>query len=366
MKIRTVRFHGRQAWEMDNGLLSVTMTVGGGHIACLHLCEGPKMSPLWVPPWESVEPWQYRQPRKLVVGQRVLASILGHNLCLGWFGAPSQDEFQQGLECHGEASIARWRFIGKHVTNQKLSMTCECVLPVAQMRLIRTLTVWKNSNVVDVQEQVQSMSRRDQPFTMCEHVTLGPPFLEKGVTVFDMPATRCHTFPDKFKEKQRVKTNTAFTWPKGPGINGRPVDLRMIGKAYKASSDFTTQLMDVRRPDAWFSALNPKVGLLLAYVWRRADFPWVGNWEENYARQFKPWLGRTLTRGMEFSNTPFPGSLRKVVTMGQFHHLPTYRWLPAKGKVEMKYSIILQSAPADAKGVKNIRRTGRNFKIELK
>ena len=89
--------------------------------------------------------------------------------------------------------------------------------------------------------------------------------------------------------------------------------------------------MDPRRSDAWFSAVNPKQGLMLAYVWKRADFPWIGNWEQSYGRKESPWDGKSLTRGMEFTNTPFPVSLREAVDMGRFQGEKTFRWLTAKG-----------------------------------
>jgi hypothetical protein len=139
----------------------------------------------------------------------------------------------------------------------------------------------------------------------------------------------------------------------------------MIGREYKTSSDYTANLMDPRKEDAWFAAVNPKLGLMLAYVWRRVDFPWIGNWEENYARKQKPWAGKALTRGMELANTPFPTALRNAVSMGTFHGLPTYRWLPAKGEIELEYSIIYAAIPTDVLGVKNITRSRGGFGIDL-
>jgi hypothetical protein len=366
MRIRNTMYRGRKVWEMDNDEVSLVMTVGGGHIAAMTAHERPGLSPLWAPVWKSMEPWQYN-PRKHDAkhGSKLLAAILGHNLCLGWFGDPSDEEAKQGLTCHGEAPVAKWRLVKKSVSKNGLSMTCSCVLPVAQMEFIRTLTTRRVSNIIDVREEVRNLSKRDLPFTMCQHVTVSAPFLEKGVTTFDMPATKCHTFPGKFGDIQRLKQNTSFVWPKGPGAKGSRVDMRMIGKEYRKSSDFSAQLMDPKKRDAWFAAVNPKLGLLLAYVWRRSDFPWVGNWEENYGRKGNPWAGKSLTRGMEFTNTPFPVGLKKAVTMGKFHGQPTYRWLPAKGKVNVEYSIVLASVPSYVKGVASIERSPNGFGMDL-
>lgn len=233
------------------------------------------------------------------------------------------------------------------------------------MAFTRTLTTRRVSNVVDVKETVRNLSRRDLPFTMSQHVTLGPPFLEKGVTVFDMPAIRCQTFPGKFGAVQRLRQNAPFEWPTGPGTDGRRVDMRMIGREHKKSSDFTANLIDTRRTQGWFTALNPDQGVLLAYVWDRADFPWVGNWEENYCRKGNPWAGKSLTRGMEFTNTPFPEGLRKAVDMGRFHGIPTFRWLPAGGTVEYSYSLLFVSVPPDVRGVADLESKPGGFTLDL-
>lgn len=366
MKITTGTYMGRKVWQLDNEALTFTMSQGGGHIAGLTLHEKGDINPMWAPIWDSMEPWEYRREKHAAKYElRLLASILGHNLCLGYFGDPSADEAKQGLEVHGEAPVARWKLIRKKVTAETVSMTCGCDLPIAQMSFERTVMSRRGSRVVHVVEEVRSLSKRDLPFTMCEHATFGPPFLEKGVTVFDMPATRGHTFPGPFSKAMRMKPDAAFTWPKAPSARGGKLDLRMISTKDRASSDFSTQLMDPRQETAWFSALNPRLGLLVAYVWRREDFPWVGNWEENYGRHSVPWVGKSLTRGMEFANTPFPIGLRKAVDMGTFQGEKTFRWLPAMGRIEIGYDIVIASVSTRAKGVHTIERTDRGVEVDL-
>lgn len=365
MKISETRLNGRQGWRLDNDTIGLTMLKGGGHIASVVLNEKPDVNPMWTPVWQPLEPWQFKPRDKDRYGLRLLAGICGHNLCLGWFGDPSPEEARAGMETHGEAPVARWKATRKTASQRSLALSCACELPVAQMTFERTLKTRKGSNIVSVTEKIRNTSRRDLPFTMCQHVTLGPPFLEKGVTVFDMPATEAHTFPGPFGPVQRLRPDTAFTWPVGPGPRGRKVDMRTIGTRDETSSDFSAQLMDPAREDAWFSALNPRLGVLIAYIWKRADFPWIGNWEENYARKEAPWAGKSLTRGMEFTNTPFPIGLRRAVDMATFHNQPTYRWLPARSAVTVEYAIVIKPVPETCTGVVDIRRRGSGFSIDL-
>jgi hypothetical protein len=258
--------------------------------------------------------------------------------------------------------VARWRVLKRKVTARRLVFQYGCVLPIAQMRFVRTVTLEAGSSIVRVREVVVNLARRDLPFTMCQHVTFGPPFVEPEVTIFDMPATQGHTFPGTFSQRQRLKPNTSFTWPFGRGVKGK-VDLRFVGRS--PYGDFSANLMNPKQEHAWFSALNPRLGLMVAYVWRRADFPWIGIWEENRARKTPPWDGKSVTRGMEFSNTPFPVGLRKAVDRGCFQGQPTYRWLPARDRITYDYSILACPVEASCKGVATITPTGKTFGVDL-
>jgi hypothetical protein len=369
MEIIAASMHGRTGWKLDNGALALFVMAGGGHIADLKLKGKATVNPFWVPKWKTMEPWNYRRSDERKYGVKLLAGISGHNVCLGSFGDPSPEEARAGLGCHGEAPIARWRCLKKSVTARRLIFSYGCELPMVRMRLERILTMDKGSFIVRIRERVANLARCDVPFTMCQHVTFAAPFIEPEVTVFDMSATKGRTFPGVFGNPQRLKSDAAFTWPAGPGIKGR-VDLRTMGRG--RNSDFYANLMHAsscginrKRDYAWFSAVNPKQGLMVAYAWRRSDFPWLGVWEENRARESLPWDGKELTRGMEFANTPFPVGLRKAVDMGTFQGQPTFRWLPALGDVTSEYSLLAVPVDSGCRGVADIAPTQSGFRVDL-
>ena len=107
----TSLFRGRRAAAIENDDLRVTVVEGGGHIAeVFHKAIG--VSPLWIPPWPSIEPGDYVRSKDATYGASIeshlLAGIMGHNLCLDIFGGPSDEEYAAGLQPHGEASIATY------------------------------------------------------------------------------------------------------------------------------------------------------------------------------------------------------------------------------------------------------------------
>ncbi|MBA4388610.1 MAG: hypothetical protein C0404_11560 [Verrucomicrobia bacterium] len=365
MKFGETLLGGRKAWKLDNGAATLVMLAGGGHIASLTLNEKPAVNPLWVPVWKPVEPWQYAAKHAKTHTSKLLGAIAGHNVCLGWFGEPSPEEAAAGMECHGEAPVAKWRLVRKALSGGVMTVETECELPVVGMVLKRTISTQTGKQDFHVTDTVRNVSQRDIPFTICEHVTFGPPFLQKGETVFDMPAVQSHTFRGQFSDKQRLRPNAPFAWPRGPGRHGEMVDMRTIGNSYGASSDFSTQLIDPKRPDGWFTAVNAELGVLVAYTWRRKDFPWVGNWEENYGRKTRPWGGRSLARGMEFANSPFPVGLRKATEMAHFQGHPTFRWVPALTSIDFSFDIVITPVAEEVKGVKDMYRTSTGFAFDF-
>ena len=86
-------FKGRQAAAIENDHLRVTVLREGGHIAEI-FDKVAGVSPLWVPPWPSIEPSTYQLSKHPEYGSdseaKLLAGIMGHNLCLDFFGGPSR------------------------------------------------------------------------------------------------------------------------------------------------------------------------------------------------------------------------------------------------------------------------------------
>src|SRR5205085_6667900 len=106
-----MRYRGRRAAAIENDALRVTVLEGGGHIAEI-LDKATGVSPLWIPHWPTIEPADYDLIRHPEYGggadASLLASLMGHNLCLDVFGGPSEEEAAAGLPAHGEVSVARF------------------------------------------------------------------------------------------------------------------------------------------------------------------------------------------------------------------------------------------------------------------
>ena len=334
-------YRGRRAAVLQNQNLRVTVLREGGHIAEI-FDKQTGVNPLWTPPWPSMEPSEYDPIKHPEFGTgteaRLLAGIMGHNLCLDIFGGPSPEEAAAGITVHGESSVAPYEI---DATGGQLNLRVR--LPLAQLQFERWLELRGRS--LKIREAVENLSASDRPIAWTQHVTLGPPFLEPGVTQFRASATLSKVYESQFGSADYLKAGASFEWPMAPLAGGGLADLRTFNGA-AVSGAFTAHLMDPHRAHSFFAAFSPAHKLAFGYVWKRADFPWMGIWEENRSRTFRPWNGETITRGMEFGVSPIPESRREMIERGRLFDTPAYRWLPAKSRLEVEYWALSQSADA--------------------
>lgn len=329
------RWREREAVSIENGSLRLTALRSGGHIAeIFHKSAG--VNPLWVPPWPTTDHPVYKGSGDFEAP--LLAGIHGHNLCLDLFGTPSPEEAAAGMTVHGQGSTARYE-----IAESGGALTMSAELPLHGMRFTRVLRL--DGETVRFHETVENLTPADRPIAYTQHVTLGPPFLEKGATEFAAPATRAHTYPSDFAGPNgNLRVNAAFDWPNAPRANGRGVvDMRRMENVERSAA-FATQLMDPHRERAWFAAWSARYGLVFGYEWKRSDYPWLGIWEENNSRTHEPWNGRTLARGMEFGASPFPETRRAMIERRELFGTPAFRWLPAKSKIVCEYSAFARKA----------------------
>jgi hypothetical protein len=327
-------FHGRQAHCIENEFLRVTILEQGGHIAEI-FDKRANVSPLWIPHWDSIEPADFGAPHYDIFGDgpdaKLLAGIMGHNVCLDIFGGPSNAEALAGYTVHGEASVLTYQ-----ITELPGELSITVVLPLAQLSFRRSLLL--RGNLVQMKEWITNLTAFDRPIAWTQHVTLGPPFLDPLTTQFTASVDRSIVAETDPGRHAYLTHGEPFRWPFAPGKEGRPADLRRM-HATAPASGYTAHLVDKTAEHAFFTAFSPEHRLAFSYIWKAADYPWLGIWEENCSRQASPWNGRTITRGMEFGVSPFPESRREMVGRPKLFGSEVYRWLSAEETLKSEYWI---------------------------
>ena len=216
-------FRGRRAAAIESDSLRVTVLEGGsrrrgvspkqnGAVRCGYALA-------------SIEPSPFDPPntRPSAAGQmRLLAGIMGHNLCLDIFGGPSDAEAAAGLTVHGEASAATYE-----IETRGSELVMSAALPMSALHLRRTLEL--RDDMVLVRESVRNLSACDRPIGWTQHVTIAPPFLEHGQTELRTSATRSKVFESQFGPADYLSAGAEFDWPNAPAADGTSVDLRIRG-----------------------------------------------------------------------------------------------------------------------------------------
>jgi hypothetical protein len=186
--VKKTVFRNRSAVVLENEYLRVTVMEYGGHIAEI-VRPFSQVNPMWQPAWISIDPTEWNASCEPIYGSayegKMLSCVLGHFLCLDTFGIPSLEERAAGAVLHGEALLTKCAIDG----NER-DLTCSWELPNGVLKLTRKLELAEGSFVLKITETLENSSARDYPTAWTQHVTLGPPFLEQGVTQFTIPDVR--------------------------------------------------------------------------------------------------------------------------------------------------------------------------------
>jgi hypothetical protein len=354
-QIRSLKYQNRNAWRIESPELRVTILEGGGHIAEIVLKAKGDLNPLWLQDRPTMEPMEYVPERheKIYGGgpvAKLMSGLMGHNLCFPYWGNPSDSEYKAGMSFHGETGVVRWKKLDYRQQNGETQLKVAADLPESQTRFTRTITLVTGAPVVYFENLAENLTALDRPIGWCEHVTIGPPFLKKAVTLFDASLTRGRAIGDTGRDE--------FRWPEGQAETR--VDLRTV-RDVERSGFVNNFLVDPSKEFAYFTAANPEARLLVGYLFPRKEFPWLNIWEANQPpSDTQPGL---LTRGLEFSNTPTHGSLKALIAVPTLWEVPAYEWLNARSILVKRFCAFSAELPEGFRGVQDVKVGDRSLEI---
>lgn len=353
-------FHGRASWTIETDSLRLTLLQSGGHLAEIVLKEDATVNPLWVPSRPTIDPETYDpEIHGTIYGRnpesRLLSGLAGHNLCFPFWGNPSPSEFAAGMTFHGESNIRRWQLIEECPGE----ITIEVALLESVTKMRRRFRA--QGHALHCESEALNLSTWDRPFGWCEHVTMGPPFVESDVVRFDAALGKGFVTGDSL--------GPHFAWPEGLSGCSEVPDFDLTWFSETAHGDMVNSfLVEPNRDWAYFTVFHKGFGLLFGYVYPRADYPWLNVWECNNEKM--------KARGMEFSNTPHHGTMKTLISMPNMWDVPTYEWLDARSTVRKRFTAFLHPVPMDYRGTADIqvgpyafevieRDTGRLFRVPV-
>jgi hypothetical protein len=346
---QTTVFEERPAVVLSNGTVELTVLNEGGAMAQIVLAgDKEKINPLWNPYWIA------RQ-----AGQKPPTSLArGHFVCIDGFGPVSAEERAAGLTAHGEAYALPWKLQTHQKQGNTLSAAYSVALPIAQEHFTRTYHLVDGENIVWVDSAVTSLLGFDRPVFWGEHATISAPFLEPGKVAVDMPVSRSKTKSHGMQPNptRQLQSDVEFTWPMAPTIDGQMLDVRSAPMKPN-TVDHTTALLDPSRRLVFVTALHLDKRLMIGWVFRREEYPWVQTWLSN------PGSNR-MTRGLEFATQPFDLTRADVLKNGPLFDSPVLRILPAKSTITSSFLMFYTAVPDGFRKVDDVQLTGGKLIIE--
>ncbi len=302
--------------------------------------------------WSSAigeNPFSWEQPRhEMPENNQAGAPLRGHFAAIGRFGAPSEGEAAMGLKHDGAPANTWWDVIEA----SPLHLIMEHQSSAEGLETKRTLTLADTVAMFVVQEEVKNTTATGRPFVMAQQLVLAPPFLGKG-TLFDTNAGKGFMQAYRSPDPERY----AYEFPTGTLPSGRRVNLRSGNENLSfTSSHVFASLGDY----AWLTVANPAQGLMLGYVWRAKDYPWLhlGNQYEDGRVSMKKIVFASAGTSQPFSQMLF--------VKNSFQGIPFFEYLDAGQAVSKAYACFLVKIPENFTGTSRIDILDNELSIELK
>lgn len=274
----------------------------GGGLVDFHLTGG--LNPLT---WEQAGGELESRPR-------------GHFLCLDRWGAPSAAELKNGMPFHGEASHVEWKALKPGAMSAQL--------PMAKLLVHRVASL--DGATLTVRETLTNQNPLGRIYNMVQHPTIAPPFLD-AKTFVDSNAGQGFA--------QIAPNDPPRPWPQG-----QSADLRhLTGDPLPNVVSFV-----IEADYGWVTACSPTAGLMVGYLWKTADYPWLNIW-----RDVKN--GQPAARGLEFGTTGLHQPYPELVKRGSMLGRALYSHLDAGESVERSYQVFLKPLPPKVTRVTGVR-----------
>ena len=324
---------GRPSLVLEHEQARLVVDLAGGSFREFRFVDQP-LNPLnWNPP----------------ASNQTSPMVMGHFLCLDRWGPPSKAEGANGMPYHGEAGKVLWNLDDEvHQPGGMLQARMTATLPMAGLKIDRTVQLAPRSTVALVSETVTNQNALGRPYNMVQHPSIAPPFLQES-TIVDANGRKGFaqggTLP--FPE------TPSFYWPQALNRDGEIVNLRYLTTHHQPNVVSFT----IDDPIGWVTAASPNHGLLIGYFWPTKDYPWLDIWRHSAE-------GKPAARGLEFGTTglhqPFPILMEK----GRIFGRKLFDYLDANQSATRRYATFLLRIPSDFSGVEKLDLTEDRIEVQ--
>lgn len=339
MSVDTWANESRPIVKLESSKATVVIDLGGGSISEYRL-KSNDLNPLQWDSW-SFSPTPDQTPP-------MVPRSMGHFLCLDRWGSASVAEKANGMTNHGEATQVWWAVSHEMESETgKLNARLRAKLPMAGIYVERSVLMQRESSVVIVEEFVTNLNPIGRIYNIVQHPTIGGPFLNEH-TIVDSNGTR------GFMQERSMPNpeDPEVRWPEALKMDGAEVDLRFL----EDDPAPTVVSYIIEEEYGWVTATSPETGLLLGYLWKTSDYPWLNIW-----RHVKD--GKPVARGLEFGTSGLHQPGKDLVAKGRIFDRPLYRYIDASETQAYPYAMFLLEIPEGFEGVGSVSYQGKTLEV---
>lgn len=329
--------NAQQETQLNNGLVSLSINTIGGAYTDFHFNKSG-INPL---------SWKLTQ-NDMPANNKSGAPFQGQFLCLGRWGSPTPGEIKAGVPHNGEPSRDKWNVQSFDALNLKMS----CEAPLDGLAITRTVEMDKKASVWQVEESVKNTFCVGRIYNIVQHATLGPPFLSSSTIVNSNAGDGflqeyCYPDPNKL----------AYRWPLGI-IDSTKAPLNLESSKGKVNY-VSTHIFDENIKYGWITAASPDQSLLIGYVWKTAEYPWLNVW--HYSKDGVP-----IAKGLEFGTTGIGKSYKELLESNTFFKgHASYEYIDATESKDKSYICFMIKIPKGFKKVEKIEVSEHNVILTI-
>lgn len=277
---------------------------------------------------------------------------MGHYLCFDRWGPPTEAERANGFFPHGEVNTEEWEMLDVPQIKDGLTVcSMQCRLPMGGLRLTRKIKLSEDEPLFFVTEEIKNLNKYGRMFNIVQHATIAPPFLDR-YTIIDNNTEK--GFEGKM-DGSLDQEEPVLKWPEATH-NGGKVTFRQFQDEWPCVSSFVFNKNDKY---GWVTTCNPEKKLMLGYLWKTEDYPWINFWRSMAN-------GVPVAYGMEFGTTGLHETFPVVAKKGKIFDRNIYAFIDANEVVSKSFTAFLAKIPEDYSGVEGIEVGGGSIVIKEK
>lgn len=319
---------------LKNSGAQIGISLWGGALADFHLPE------------DSINPFTWSlKSEEMPKNNQNGAPFQGHFLCTGRWGSPTPGEIKSGIPHNGEPSNVWWQI--KESSDHTLRM--HCTAPLEGFEIERNVVLADEASYFEVSEIFTNKLNIARNLPIVQHATIASPFLD---TMVVLHSNAGKGFNQKFVPGQFLEYESEWPFLTSDTL-GNAIDLTRSNHQEGFVGTFA-----FNDSTGWVTAYNPKYRLLLGYVWKTKDYPWLHIWHGTKE-------GKLIAKGLEFGTTGLGDTspLQQRFLL-DFYGNTNLNYIDANSSVEKKYVCFLVKTEKDVKEIQEVLYTPGNLTIK--